>query len=147
MSKLFQAFLTGVFFTFILDFFLFLGIFENYIRLYEIDVYYNILFADHQNIYLYTLFSLLIGYLVIYIKNNKISVIVLGTLFFLVLLTLIQPIGDRVGQILLMSKNSTITWKNYTYNGDIYYDGREYISFYDYKLDKIILLNKKEIKK
>ena len=57
MNKLFQAFLTGVFFTFILDFFLFLGIFLNYIKYYEIDLYYNILFADHQNIYIYLIFG------------------------------------------------------------------------------------------
>ena len=32
MSKVVQAFLSGMFFTFILDFFLFLGVFENYIK-------------------------------------------------------------------------------------------------------------------
>ena len=51
MSKLIQALLTGIFITFILDFFIFLGIKQNYIDFYEIDVYYNILFADHQNIF------------------------------------------------------------------------------------------------
>jgi len=145
MSKLFQAFLTGIFFTFILDFFLFLGIFQNYIKLHEIDVYYNILFADNQNIFIFMGFSILIGFLVIYINNNRITATILATLFLLISLTLIESVGESVGQMLLMKKDKTIQWKSYTYHGDIYYDDRESLSFYDYKLDKIILLNKKEI--
>ena len=147
MSKLFQAFLTGIFFTFILDFFLFLGIQQNYIKLYEINLYYNILFADNQNIYLYAILTIFIGYIVIYITNNKISATILGIMFLLVSLTLIRDIGNEVAKMLLMKKNVTIKWKKYTYNGDIYYNGRENISFYDYELKRIILLNKKDIQK
>jgi len=147
MSKLFQAFLSGIFFTFILDFFLFLGIFQNYIKPHEIDIYYNILFADNQNIFIYLLLSFLIGFIIIYVNNNKISAIILGTLFFLVSLTLFSGIGNSIGQTMLMTKNTTLKWKTYTYKGDIYYDGRDVITFYDYELDKIILLNKKEMKK
>ena len=50
MSKSVQALLSGLFITFLLDFFLFLGIFQNYIRVHEIDLYYNILFVDNQSI-------------------------------------------------------------------------------------------------
>ena len=50
MSKLVQAFLSGAFFTFFLDFFLFLGMKLNYIDYYKIDLYYNPFFADNQNI-------------------------------------------------------------------------------------------------
>ncbi len=147
MSKFFQAFLSGVFFTFILDFFLFLGIQQNYIKVYDIDLYYNILFADNQNIYIFSLFTIFIGYLVIYLKNNKISVSILGFIFLLVLSTLIPTVGDRVAKVIFMKKDVTIKWKKYIYHGDIYYDGREDIIFYDYDLKKMILLNKKEIKK
>ena len=69
MSKIVQALLVGMLVTFILDFFLFLGIFLNYINPLEIDLYYNILFADNQNIYIYTFFTLLFGYLVMYAKS------------------------------------------------------------------------------
>lgn len=145
MSKLFQAFLTGIFFTFILDFFIFLGIKKNYIDFYEIDLYYNILFADHQNIILYTIFTILIGYLVIYLNNNKISVIALGLLFSLSGLTLLSPIGHSLGETILMQKNITLKDTKHLYHGDIYYDGRTKITFYDYELEKIILLNKKDL--
>ncbi|MEA2099705.1 MAG: hypothetical protein U9P72_06215 [Campylobacterota bacterium] len=142
MSKFFQAFFTGIFFTFILDFFLFLGIFQNYIKFYEIELYYNILFADNQNIYIYSIFSIVIGYIVIYLNKNSVTISVLGILFFLVSLTLIEPIGNSVAKMILMKENVTLKWKKYTYTGDIYYDGRKVVTFYDYKLEKFIFLDK-----
>ena len=146
MSKFVQAFLSGIFFTFILDFFLFLGIKENYIDFYEIDVYYNILFADHQNIFIYALFSIIIGALITYINNNKLSVITLGILFVLVSSTLIPSIGHKVGEMMLMKKDVTYKNAKYTFKGDAYYIGRKNITFYDYELKKIILLDKKELR-
>jgi len=146
MTKLFQAFLTGLFFTFILDFFMFLGIFLNYIKFYEINIYYNILFWDHQNIYVYLLFTLLIGSIITYINNNKFSFTIMGLLFLLSFSALIPSVGYALGESLLMQKNTILKWKKYTYNGNIYYDGRETLTFYDYELKKTILFNKKEIK-
>jgi len=146
MSKFIQAFLTGIFFTFILDFFLFLGIKQNYTDFYEVGVYYNILFADHQNIIIFAIFSIIIGTLVIYINNTKLAVIILSTLFFFSVSTLIPTIGHKVGEILLMKKNVTYKNNTYTFTGDVYYDGRDKITFYDYELKKTILLDKKELK-
>ena len=146
MSKFFQAFLTGIFFTFILDFFIFLGIKLNYIDFYEIDLYYNILFADHQSLLIYAVFSAIIGYLVIYIDNNKISAIVLGVFFSIAALTLISPIGYKLGEMMLMKKNTTLQDERHIYIGDIYYDGRTRITFYDYNLKKIINLDKNRLK-
>ncbi|MDQ7062587.1 MAG: hypothetical protein Q9M43_16295 [Sulfurimonas sp.] len=83
MSKLVQAFLTGAFFTFFIDFFLFLGIKINYIDLYEIDLYYNVLFADNQNIFIYLFFTLLFGYIITYLEHVKIGFIVIGGMFVL----------------------------------------------------------------
>jgi len=145
MTKLFQAFLAGIFFTFILDFFIFLGIFLNYIRFYEIDVYYNILFWDYQNIFLYAISTVILGYIIIYINNTKVSFSIVAFLFLLSFSTLIHNIGYSIAEVVLMEKETTIKWKKYTYHGDIYYNGRETITFYDNELKKIILFNKKEI--
>ena len=142
MSKLFQAFLTGIFFTFILDFFIFLGIKLNYIDFYNIDLYYNILFADHQNIYLYALFSLFIGFVVTYIDNNKMTAILLAILFSIASLTLIKPIGKSLGEAILMQKNITLYDTKHSYTGNSYYNGRKKITFYDYELKKVIILEK-----
>lgn len=146
MSKFIQALLSGIFFTFILDFFIFLGIKLNYINFYEIDVYYNILFADHQNLLIFSAVSLILGIIIIYL-NNKISVSVMSVLFLLVLSTLIHDIGYLVGEKMLMKKNVTLYDSRYSYTGDIYYDGRKTITFYDYELDKIITLKKDKLKK
>ena len=145
MSKLVQAFLTGAFFTFILDFFLFLGIKQNYTDFYKIDLYYNILFADNQNIFIYLIFSVLIGYLVIYLNNNKLTGIVLGILFFIVSLVMIPSIGHLVGESLFMKKNVTYKNAKHTFKGNVYYEGRTQITFFDNELQKIITLNKKDL--
>lgn len=146
MSKFFQAFLTGIFFTFILDFFIFLGIKLNYIDFYEIDLYYNILFADNQCFILYAVVSAIIGYIVIYLNDNKTSAIVLGILLFVTSLTLVPPVGNKLGEIMLMQKNTTLQDERHTYVGDIYYDGRSRVTFYDYNLKKVINLDKTRLK-
>lgn len=146
MSKAIQALLTGMFFTFLLDFFIFLGIKQNYIDFYNIDVYYNILFADHQNIFLFFIPSIILGSLVIYVNNNKISLIVIGFLSLLALSTLIHSVGNRLGKDLLMTQNTTLQDDKHTYKGDIYYDGRRKITFFDYELNKMIILDKNKLK-
>jgi hypothetical protein len=144
MSKVIQALLSGMFFTFILDFFVILGIKVNYIDFYGVHVYYNILFADHQNFFLFFFLSIILGYLVIY-TNTKTALIVIGSLFMLSFSTLIPPIGKAVGEMMLMKKDVTLKTDKFSYHGDIYYDGRKTITFYDNELKKVIILNKNKI--
>ena len=145
MSKVIQALLTGMFITFVLDFFLFLGIFLHYTEHYEIGVYYNVLFADNQNWYLFFTLSVVLGYVVVYVKNSKISLIPVLLVALFVLLTLFKEIGYKAGETLLMTKNTTIKSAKHTYVGDIIYDGREKITFYSYNLKKTVTLDKKEL--
>lgn len=144
MSKIIQALLSGMFFTFILDFFIFLGIFENYIRKYEIDLYYNILFADNQSVSLFLLFSIFFGYITLY-KSAKVSIVIIGFLSLLSLSTLIEPVGNSLGKLILMQKETKVEMKRFSYRGDLLYNGRKNITFYDYKLDKILTLDKNKI--
>jgi hypothetical protein len=144
MTKLVQAFLSGVFFTFILDFFIILGIKINYLEAHNINVYYNILFADHQNIFIFLFFTIIIGYLVSY-ASTKSTLIGVGTLFVLAFSTLIPPVGEAVGELILLKKDITLKTDKFSYHGDIYYDGRKEITFYDYKLKKVIILNKNKV--
>ncbi|MCF6339828.1 MAG: hypothetical protein L3J10_03605 [Sulfurimonas sp.] len=146
MSKAVQALLSGMFFTFFLDFFIFLGIKQNYIDFYEIDLYYNILFADHQNVYIFFIVSIVLGFIITYIDKAKVSIAIIGFLSILSLSTLVPTVGYFVGQNMLMTQNITLKNNKYSYHGDIYYNGRDKITFYDYELKKIILLDKKELK-
>ncbi|MGE4397595.1 MAG: hypothetical protein AB7D34_09160 [Sulfurimonas sp.] len=147
MNRAIQALLSGIFITFILDFFLFLGILLNYINFYNIDLYYNILFADNQNGFLFFGLSIVLGYIVVYVKNYKVSLITVGLLSFLTLLTLFQSIGHSVGEAIFMQKDRVLVTSKRTYSGDILYDGREYITFYERTLEKIIKISKKDLKK
>jgi len=144
MSKLVQAFLSGMFITFLLDFFLFLGIFQNYIRVHEIDLYYNILFADNQSLVLFLFFSIFLGYIFLYL-STKIALVTIGALALLSLSTLITPIGNSVAEVILMKKDVVLNMQKYSYQGDILYDGREYITFYDYRFKKVLELEKNKI--
>jgi len=146
MSKLMQALLGGIFFTFILDFFIFLGIKLHYIDFYEIDLYYNILFADNQNIFIFGFFTVFIGYLVMYVDFMKLKLSIIGLLFIISFSTLISPIGYGVGEMILMTKNQTLQNSHHTFVGDIYYNGRTTVTFYDTELQKIVILDKKELK-
>ena len=146
MSKAIQALLTGMFFTFFIDFFIFLGLKQNYIDFYEIDLYYNILFADHQSAYLFFGVSIILGFIVIYKNNNKLSIIVIGILSLFALSTLTHSVGYTLGEMMFMEKNKFIKDGRYSYHGDIYYNGRTQITFYDYELKKIIILDKNRLK-
>lgn len=147
MKDLLLAFLAGALVTFIFDFFLFLGIKINYTDLYNIEVYFNTLFADNQNIYLYLFFTLLYGYLIIYSKNVKFIFLLLALSSVFALSMLTHTVGNYVAKSMLMQENVTLEYKKRSYRGDIYYDGRENITFYDYKLEKMIQLNKKDTKR
>lgn len=142
MTKLFTAFIVGAFFTFFLDFFLILGVFSNYIKAHEIDVYYNVLFADHQSLWLYFVGIVVFGYLFIFFKNTKIATIIFGVCFALVNLTQISFIGESVGEMMLEEKNKIISQGVHTYIGTIVYEGRDTIWFHDDELGKIITFNK-----
>lgn len=145
MSKFMQALLSGLFFAFFVDFFFFLGIQQNYIDFYKIDLYYNILFADNQNIIIYLILTSLFGYLVIYGKNAKLTIGIIGGVFTLSLLTLIAPIGHAAGEQLFKKENVTLKSKRHEYIGDIYYDGRKTITFYDKEVQKMLIIHKKDL--
>ena len=145
MSRYIQLFLTGVFFTFILDFFLFLGIKLHYIDPLDFTLYYNVLFADNQNPLLFFAFSLFIGWL-LYFTKNAIRIPVMLLLFALALSTLVPSVGKRVGEALFLKPNVTLHNEKFTFHGDIYYIGREKVLFYDYDLKKMIELDKSTLK-
>ncbi|MFA5461041.1 MAG: hypothetical protein WC274_03065 [Sulfurimonas sp.] len=145
MSKAIQALLTGMLITFILDFFLFLGVLLHYIEFYNIELYYNILFVDNQNWYLFFSLSIIFGWMVIYVKNYKISIIPILIIATLTSLTLFENIGYKAGEAMFMKKNITLHSAKFTYIGNIIYDGREEITFYDNELSKTITIKKKDL--
>ena len=146
MSRFFQAILVGLFTTFIVDFFLFLGIYLHFIKPNEIDIYYNVLFSDHQNPLYYAIGTLFYGVIFIYLHSNRVK-IALVLLTSLLLLAMITPtLANYLAKIILVKEDTTIEAGRFLYIGDIYYDGRDSLYFYDKEIDKLVKIDKKEIK-
>ncbi len=146
MSRAILALLVGIFVTFIMDFFLFLGIYLNYIKLYEIDVYYNVLFADNQNVLYFILSTLFYALSLLYLNSKTIKISILLLSSFITTLLLIPDVSRAVAASTLMQKNARLQDAKYIYKGDIYYNGRSKIYIYDTEVSKMIVLDKKEIK-
>jgi len=144
MAKLTQALLGGLFFSFILDYFLFLGLKLNYIDTLGIELYFNTFFADNQNPLFFALLTITLGYLLIYTPKH-IHFFVMVFIFGVTLSTLIPNIGREVGEYIFMKKSVTLHNKNFKFVGDIYYVGRDTITFYDKELEKTIQLKKEEL--
>ena len=146
MSKIILTLLTGMLIAFIVDFFIFLGVKINYFDYYEIKIFYNILFADNQNFLLYFSSSLVFGFIVIVISNNKLTVTLLLTLSILAIAPLFSKVGEELGRMMFMKQNVTYHEKKHSFYGDVYYDGRTTIHFYDNELQRIIILQKDKLK-
>lgn len=145
ITKLATALMAGAFFAFFLDFFFILGLFLNYIQAQEIDVYYNILFADHQSYLVFFSLVIIFGYLFIFFPSTKIATIIFAICFAIVNLTQIPDIGFYMGQVMFEKDNKIIQEGEYTYVGKTVYEGRDTIWFYEEELEKIIEIKKSKI--
>ena len=145
-TKLASAFMAGLFFAFFLDFFFILGLFLNYIEAQDIDVYYNVLFADHQSYLVFFSLVVIFGYLFIFFPSTKIATIIFGVCFAIVNLTQIPDIGFYMGQMMFEKQNKIIQEGEYTYIGKTVYEGRDTVWFYEDELERIIEIKKSEIR-
>ena len=144
MTKIVQALLTGMFFTFFMDFFIFLGLKVNYIDALNINEYYNVLFADNQNAFIFFSLSIVLGYLVMY-RSNKLSLMVMIPLFLLSFATLIPPVGKVLGESMFQKSDVSLQTKKHSYTGDIIYTSRKEVLFYDKNMQKVLHINKNKI--
>jgi len=146
VNKLATALMAGMFFAFFLDFFFILGLFLNYIEAQDIDVYYNVLFADHQSYLVFLSLVAIFGYLFIFFPSTKIATIIFGVCFAIVNLTQIPGVGFYMGQMMFEEENKIIKEGEYTYVGKTVYEGRDTIWFYEEELKKIIEIQKKDLR-
>ena len=145
MSKTIQALFTGMLVTFIVDFFLFLGIKINYFDFYEIEIFYNVLFADNQNFLIFFTSSIIIGFIIIFISNKKLTLVTLSILTIISIAPLFSTLGESLGKSMFMKKDISYRESKHNFHGDVYYDGRTTIHFYDDELKRIIILQKDKL--
>lgn len=144
MIKALQAVLTGLFFTFIFDFSLFLGLKLHYIDAQGIKLYFNPFFVDNQNILIVVILTIFIGWITIYQRSVKSAIIVLSLLALSSVSALIPPIGGKMGDAIFRQTNQQITIAPHIYRGDIVYTDRHLIYFFDTDLQRIITLPKEK---
>ncbi len=143
MSKFLMALISGMFVYLVIDFFLFLALFLNFIQKNDIAIYYNVLFADNQSFILFVLASAVFGVILIYISNKKLNIVLitLSTILIVTFFTNTRFYAD----IVLIEKEMTLYEGKYKYNGDIYYKGRVYSYIWNKELDKLIKIKNTDV--
>ena len=71
----------------------------------------------------------------------------LSILSIVAIAPLFSSIGERLGRAMFIKKDLTYHDAKHTFRGDLYYDGRTTIHFYDNDLKRIIILQKKDLKR
>ena len=142
MNKLFSLFLIGIFISYIIDFFFLLGLKINYLEYHNIKTYYNIFFADNQNISIFLLSSFFIGSLFVFFSKPSFGIIVSVLLFLGASSTFIPSIGLSVGYRFLAKKD--IFYKQYgqVYKGDLIYNDRGKLYVFDRSKKDTIVVSK-----
>ncbi len=145
ISRAFNSLIMGFVFVSILDFLYFIGLKLNYFELYKIDEYFNILFVDNQNFYILIPLALIVGYMLMYSPFSKLLMKVYVVVILLSTTTLYEPIGKYFGENVFMEQNQRLKLGSTTFNGDILYEGREYMYIYRKELEKTVKLAKNEV--
>ncbi len=144
IGKLFSSFFLGLILYLLLDFLFFIGIKINYIDLYHIKEYYNILFVDQQNYIAMILFSSLLGYLITQKNRVKIFIFFYIFLILLSLSMLYKPIGNKIAESIFRVNNLSFQLGKIKFHGDLLYKGRVYSYIYRKDINKIIKLKNSE---
>jgi len=145
MSGLIQAILSGMLFTLIYDFFIFLAIWLHYIQYQKIQEFFNPFFWDHQNLIVLGVSSLFLT-ITFGLFNKIIKNIIIATLLgFTLFATMYHPLGFYLGELVLKKDYATFKDSRYTYHGYIIYESRQEVYFYDTDVNQTFQLNKKDL--
>jgi len=141
IGNLFTATIFGLFFTFMLDCLLYLGIYTNYLGHYNIKEYFNIFFIDNQNpIYF---FSVSLFFMITFLFSGVISKI-FHYIYLILLITVLafslyKPYAMKLGEYIFTKKDKILTIKDKKIYGNVVYENRKEIFFQ--KSEDGILIN------
>jgi len=122
-----MASIVGILHMFLLDFFFFLGLKLNYLDKLEIDEFYNILFADNQNIVIFIVGAIVLGFLIIFLRSSILKTALFAITWSFSALTLIPPIGYNIGEYMFKKENQNIQMQTRAFKGDIMYESRSHL--------------------
>ncbi len=146
INRIIGSLFMGFIFISILDFLYFIGLKLNYFDLYNIDVYFNVLFFDNQNFYILIPLMFVIGYMLMYSAFAKIFMKIYIATILLFITTLYEPIGKSLGEAVFLKENQRYKLGSTTFNGATLYEGRKNIYIYRKELDKTVKLPLYDVK-
>jgi len=139
-----MASIVGTLHMLLLDFFFFLGIKLNYLDALEIKEFYNILFVDNQNIIIFIIGSMVLGFLMIFLRSQILKATLFMTTWAISALTLLSPVGESIGESMFKKEKQSIQMQTRAFIGDIMYESRSHL-FVRFKNDNSITKIKKDI--
>ena len=145
-NRILGSFFMGFIFISILDFLYFIGLKLNYFDFYKVDVYFNVLFVDNQNFYILLPLAGVVGYMLMYSKLAKQFLKIYIIIILLSAITLYEPIGKSLGEIVFLKDNQRFKFGSTTFSGATLYEGRTEIYIYRKDLVKTVKLDKNNLK-
>ena len=142
MNKILSLILIGTLVTFIFDFLIILTAKINYLDFYGIHTYYNQLFFDTQNGFIFFIGILIYGGVFVLFDNIKISMSIFFISFLVVLTFFIPTNGYNIGAYIFKSENHIYKRFGIMKKGDILYENFEKYYIYDKDTENIIVINK-----
>jgi len=139
MSKIVTFLLFGFLFWIAFDFIFYAGLMINYIKKYNISIYFNEFFIESQFWLLWPVGTLLCG-AIFMINNNIFKALFYMLSFVLASSTWISSYGDFIGKTLFAKKSVSYQFKTFTVE-----DAK--LMFSSRGLDYVLLPNKKEVVK
>ncbi|NPA73608.1 MAG: hypothetical protein GXO12_02745 [Epsilonproteobacteria bacterium] len=144
IGKVIGSFFLGLMLYLLLDFLFFIGIKINYIDVYRIKEFYNLLFVDHQNYILLIVLSALFGFLITNKSTSKIFAYFYIVLIAVTLSTLYRPIGKSIAEKMFRKNDLSFRLGKVKFHGDLLYKGRVYSYIYRGDINKVIKLRNDE---
>lgn len=140
IGRLLSSFFMGFLFVGVLNFLFFVGLKLNYFDLYNIDVFFNVMFVDNQNFFILLPLSLLLGYLLMHSPFKTISMKIYIVSILVFMTTFYEPIGKSIGEAIFLEENQNFKYGSSTFSGATLYKGRDDIFIYREELGKTIKL-------
>lgn len=130
IALLIRSLFFGSLLVLMLDAIVFIAIKVNYFDYYEITEFYNVIFIDAQNLWLFFGASLLLGYLFFDSVMGKFMQIFYVVLLLGAMVTFYEPLGQTIAHQLFYHEDARLNIDNrHEVMADVYYVGRNYIYF------------------
>ena len=128
----------GSFFSFIIDFFFFLGIKFHYLDFYGVNVYFNPFFAYNENYLYFILKAIVLGFL--YLQKAFINKVLFILIVLACVLPMIPKFGYELGSYIFYKKNFQEDKNGFSL--DLIYDGKKKYFLIDTNTKELISIKK-----